>query len=188
MHTRRSTALAALFVTLTFATPLAAQEADAAKEGEAPAAAMNEMNNEMTGEADCSCPCAGMQSMHQGMMKSDSAGMSGMHGQKGMKMGGMKGMAGDSASMRAGMDAGMDSASHAAMMQKHQEMMQKHQQMKQDCDCQNGENMQAGMQGQCPMHGQGADGMTMQGEGMQHRHGMESSDEASTDGDDSGGN
>jgi hypothetical protein len=175
MHTRRSTALAALFVTLAFATPLAAQEADAAKADEAPAAA-------------CSCPCADMQSMHRGMMKSDSAGMQNMQGQKGMKMGEMKGMHGDSASARAGMHAGMDSASHAAMMQKHQEMMQKHQQMMQDCDCQKGENMQAGMQGQCPMHGpHGADGMKMQGEGMQHRHGMKPDGDASADGEDSDG-
>lgn len=177
MKILRPTALAALALTLAFAGPLAAQETDAAKDGDAAASGMqmHQMDHGAMGEAGCSCPCMDMKSMHQGM-KSDSAGMHGMMG--------MKGMAGDSAHAGMGMHAGMDSASHAAMMQKHQEMMQNHEQMMENCSCKmggEGENMQAGMQGmQCSMHGQ-------QGEGMQHQHGMPSDDDAGADGDDSGG-
>ena len=165
MKILRPTALTALALTLAFASPLVAQETDAATEGDAAASAMHSMDHDAMGEGGCSCPCMDMKSMHEGM-KSGSASM-------------------DHES-HAEMDheghAEMDSAEHAAMMQKHQEMME-------GCSCgmmgEKGENMQAGMQGmKCSMHGQHGDGdmdgmdMKSMHEGMQHQHGMESADDA----------
>jgi len=186
MNTRRSKALAALAMTFAFAMPLAGQEADVAKQGEASAAAMEKSNNEAMGEAPaCPCSCMNMQEMHGKMMDSDqAAGASG-------GMGGMQGMKSDSATAgaHAGMHSGMDPEAHAAMMKAHQEMMA-------NCDCAaaaEGAEGQAGMQGMsCSMHGQqgaeGMQGMKMKGEGMQHRHGVQSDSEGETpDAGDSGG-
>jgi len=155
MNTRRSTALAALAMSLAFVAPLAAQDTDAAKEGQA---------------AACPCSCMDMQAMHGNMMNADSAaaGATAMGGKQmgGKQMGGMKEMKGDSASAHAGMHAGMDPEAHAAMMKAHREAMA-------SCDCAaNAKGQtQAGMQGPgCPMNGpQGAEGMPgmkkMQGQG-----------------------
>lgn len=140
MKTRYSFVLAALAMTLVFAAPAVAQDADVAKEGEAKATEMMESHNEMMGDGHgCQCDC--MKKMHEGMAHDGHEGHDKAEGHA----------------------AGMDSdEGHAEMMAAHKEMMA-------DCTCMSGEKGEGEHSMSCKMHGEG--------EGMQHRHGMDHGDE-----------
>ncbi|MBT8479285.1 MAG: hypothetical protein KJO06_10215 [Gemmatimonadetes bacterium] len=154
MKTRYSFTLAALAMTLAFAMPAQAQ--DVMKEEGAASAEMMESHNEMMG-AGCECSC--MEEMHGKMME--------MHGDA---EGHAEGMAHDADEGHAEGEAhaeGMDSdEGHAEMMAAHQEMMA-------GCKCMSGEKGEGEHAMSCKMHGEGG-AMGEMGEGMQHRHGMES--------------
>ena len=90
------------------------------------------------------CQCPCMQEMHEKMMKVHAEGDD---------------------------DDGAEGEAHAegvASDEGHAEMMAAHQEMMASCKCMSGEGDEAMS---CPMHGEMGE---MKGEGMQHRHGMES--------------
>mgnify|MGYP001816836082 CR=1 FL=1 len=152
---------ALLVFALAFAAPAFAQ--DVAKEGEAKAMEAMESHNEMMGEG-CQCECK--KGMHEKMMT--------MHGEEGHA----EGMAHDADSGHAeaeGHATGMDSdEGHAEMKAAHAEMMA-------GCKCMSGEKGEGEHAMSCKMHGEGAEKGEMKGEGMQHRHGMETEESVETD-------
>jgi len=143
MKTRFSFAIAtAAFVGL-FATPVVAQEADAAgEEAAAQHAEMMEGHAGMMAEGE-GCQCACMQDMHEKMMEAHADGE------------GHEGMEGDEA--------------HAEMIETHREMMADCACMA-DCKCMSGEMGEGEGAMNCKMHGAHGEKGHMKGEGMQYRH------------------
>ncbi|MDP2470159.1 MAG: hypothetical protein Q8W46_04825 [Candidatus Palauibacterales bacterium] len=195
MNTSKMVALAGLAMLVVFATPLAAQDADVAKDQAATADEAAAKNNEMmqahkemmqshkdmmqsqkgmmgeAAEGGCDCPC--MQEMREKMMEAHAEGMAegeanaeGMAHAEGMTQAqGMDHPEGDDSA------EGMD---HDQMMQAHAEMMA-------NCECMDADGDDGAMS--CKMHGGSGTMGEMKGEGMPHQHDMKADD---ADGDDEG--
>ncbi len=162
MKTRYSFVLAGLALAFVFATPVLAQDV-AKEEGEAAHAEMMASHNEMMSEGE-GCQCACMKEMHEKMMK--------MHGDAE----GAEGMDHGEGEGHAGMEEDGD---HAEMMASHQAMMADCE-CAADCKCMSGEMGEGEHAMSCQMHGQ-AGAMGEKGEGMQHRHGMESDEDSESE-------
>jgi hypothetical protein len=177
MNTNKMVALAGLAMLVVFAMPLAAQDADVAKDQAATADEAAAKNNEMmqahkemmqshkdmmqsqkgmmgeAAEGGCDCPC--MQEMREKMMEAHAEGMAG----------------GDESAEGDDSAEGMD---HDQMMQAHAEMMA-------NCECMDADGDDGAMS--CKMHGGSGTMGEMKGEGMPHQHDMKADD---SDGDDEG--
>lgn len=163
MKTRYLSALAGLVMTFAISAPAVAQDA-AAEEGAKPADEMMEAHKEMMAEGE-GCQCACMEKMHEKMKE--------MHG--------------DAEGHAEGMDHG-DAEGHAEGMdsdEAHAEMMAAHKEMMAGCKCMSGEKGEGEHAMTCKMHG-GEGAMGEKGEGMKHRHGMESDDDSAAETEDEG--
>ena len=156
MNTRLSFVLAALALVVASAAPAMAQEADAEKEEAAAKHAAMMESHAEMASEGEACQCACMSEMHEKMMKAHADDDDRADGE------GHEGMESDEG--------------HAEMMQAHMEMMA-------GCECMAGEKGEGEHAMSCQMHGAHGE---MKGEGMQHRHGMDTDSddsESETDGD-----